>query len=71
MRILQRVGQIKFIKDGLKGRVALHKSGRLAASCDHKELFEGCDWEHANNSYIQIKNPTSKEFGLVFSRLAS
>jgi len=67
---IQRVDQKKFIRDGWKGRLVLHeKSGQLAASMDHKQLFHGLNPETQTKGYDSIKHPSEDVSKLVFKRL--
>lgn len=68
---VQRVGQKKFIRKGWKGRLAVHKGGLLAASLDHKQLFEGLDAVRQKAGYDQIKTPSKEVTDEVFMRLRS
>ena len=67
---IQRVGQKKFIREGWEGRLVLHeKSGQLAASMDHKQLFQGLNPETQRKGYDSIKHPSEDVSELVFKRL--
>ena len=68
MEIYRKVGQTKFIKDGFKGLVTLHDSGKIAGSEDHKELFNGLSYEMVGG-YRSITKPTAKDMCAIMDAL--
>lgn len=69
MKVYRKVGQIKFIKKGLKGLLTIHDFGKIAVSMDHKVLFVGLDYYDDDHSYFCIDKPTTRERKIIFDRL--
>ena len=61
-------GQTKFKRDGWAGLVTLHDTGTIAGSVDHKDLFNGMDYE-VSGSYRVIWKPTAAQRGKVMDTL--
>ena len=68
MKVYSRVGQTKYIKNGLKGLLTIHDTGTIAGSGDHKDLFNGLNYKMVGG-YRSITSPTSKEKGTIMDRL--
>ena len=68
MNIVRKVRQTKFQIDGRKGLLTLHDGGQIAASGNHKYVFDGINYEEIGG-YFSIRKPTLNDRKIIFDTL--
>ncbi|HIF9371240.1 TPA: hypothetical protein ACX6RS_003338 [Photobacterium damselae] len=71
MRVYRRRKQTKYVMAGKSGLLTIHDNGKIAASGEHKKLMFGFVDSKLEGSYLVLKNPSTREKGIIMNRLFS